>query len=114
MAEQQESEQAMAAGEDYRWMNWFPHTQWMADWKAGFEDFERDCQAGKYSGNNLIEVLSDWSADNGGGPWVSGFTVNCSCGRTVRGKIWDLEQLVDPKFRTKKRLATATLGGSVL
>ena len=112
MAEQAESG-AMRTLEGYRWMDAFTHTDWKADWKAGFEDMESDYQAGKYSGN-LLEVARDWSADNGGGAYMSGFTVNCSCGRTVRGKLWNLEKLVDPKFQAKKRVAVARLGGSVV
>lgn len=112
MAEQAESG-AMRTLEGYRWMDAFTHTDWKADWKAGYEDMERDYHAGKYSGN-LLKVIQDFSADNGGGPYMSGFTVNCPCGRTVRGKMWDLEELVDPKFKTKKRVAVATLRRSVL
>jgi len=112
ISEQRESETARTS-EDVRWMNWLIDTDWSADWKAGYEDMANDYEAGKYSGNAL-EVMGDWSADNGGGSWVSGFTVNCACGRTVRGKIWNLEKLVDPKFETKKRVAVVRLGSSVI
>jgi len=116
ISEQMESESEIARtarAEDVRWMNWLIDTDWSADWKAGYEDLANDYEAGKYSGN-LLRVARDWSADNGGGSYMSGFTVNCACGRTVRGKIWNLEKLVDPKFETKKRVAVATLRRSVL